>query len=302
MATLLLLAAAAGAVSSRVGGAQPLLARARVRASSTGAPQSFGGDASMPPSLLADAWGKADKVRRDDRGRRASAARAAWPMPRARVCPTRVQQLTECAPARTRLYRLAPRRLARATRPAPLRLARQVNDLMTRLKGCSIHVVGPRTGVTAAASLALARRLKEHRYRFLDLDGVVSQLLGAGAAAAPASEMRAVETAVLAEAKAWSRTVLFCAGEPGLQSDNWAALHQGICVHVATEAAAADELWVEQSDVTVTLAANVRAGGGVMCAGGGSARGGRGGEGLARCGAAVAPRALRVERAARASR
>jgi hypothetical protein len=180
---------------------------------------------------------------------------------------------------------------------------------MTRLKGCSIHIVGPRTGATAAASLALARRLKEQRYRFLDLDSVVAQLLGAGAAGAPAAELRAVETAVLAEAKAWSRTVLFCAGEPGLQSDNWAALHQGICVlvvaaetaaaaasgggggasggagdgsaRVSAEAAAGDELWVEQSDVTVTLASNVRARGGAarraQAAGGG--RGGMAGGG-----------------------
>jgi hypothetical protein len=64
MATYFLLGVAA-ASSARVAGSglAPLqAARARVVASLAGAPQPFGGDASMPPSLLADAWGKADKV------------------------------------------------------------------------------------------------------------------------------------------------------------------------------------------------------------------------------------------------
>lgn len=153
--------------------------------------------------------------------------------------------------------------------------AETVTKLAEKLKGCSLHVIGRRNGATSSAALALARRLKESRYRFLDLDAVVQQLLaakagadgGADAAKPSEEELREVEHAVLEEAKAWTRSVLFVAGDVASQSSNWAALHQGIVVLVSAApppgvAGAAeeapDELWMEQADVQVTLDAEVR--------------------------------------------
>lgn len=184
------------------------LARARPLASThEPAPGQFAGDPSLPPSLLANAWGAADTA----------------------------AQLAE------------------------------------KLKGCSVHLIGHRTGISSTAALAFARRLQGSRYRFLDLDAVVQQLLasGADAAARPAAatpsdaELREVEHAVLEEAKAWSRSILFAAGRPASDPANWAALHQGVCVLLlsppgASGAGVPDELWVEQADVTVQLDGAVR--------------------------------------------
>lgn len=142
--------------------------------------------------------------------------------------------------------------------------AETITALAEKLKGCSVHVIGRRNGATSSTALALARRLKESRYRFLDLDAVVQQLLNSrasnGDVKPSAAELREMEHAVLEEAKAWTRTVLLVAGEPASQPENWAALHQGIVVLLASPPGATgaeeppEELWVEQADLQVQLA------------------------------------------------
>ncbi|KAJ1629132.1 hypothetical protein T492DRAFT_1013246 [Pavlovales sp. CCMP2436] len=131
-------------------------------------------------------------------------------------------------------------------------------ELAERLQGCSVHLIGHRTPEASSTSLALARRLKEHRYRFLDLDAIVGEVLKANGLGqdAPTDEVRSVEKAVLEEAKAWSRSILLAAGEPGSQAENYAALHQGVVVLLASPSAAEPaELWVENADVSITLKA-----------------------------------------------
>lgn len=139
-----------------------------------------------------------------------------------------------------------------------------VKDLVDRLKGCSIVIVGHRRAAQSSGALALARRLKDKRYRYLDLYDIVTQCAG-GKSPAEVKEaegeegLRALETAILSEAKAWPRCVLFAANA-GSTPANWAHMQQAIVVCIeAKPGPKSDDLWVEQADVTVQVSAEVRA-------------------------------------------
>lgn len=139
-----------------------------------------------------------------------------------------------------------------------------VKDLVDRLKGCSLHVIGHKTGAQVSTALALARRLKESRYRFLDLDVIVSQCAGGRdpksiEAEDGTAELRKLELAVLEEAKAWPRCVLLASGPVASERESWAKLQQGLVICISSDDRECGDLWLDESDVQVDVDAEVRA-------------------------------------------
>lgn len=106
-----------------------------------------------------------------------------------------------------------------------------VKDLMTRLKKCSVYLVGPMGSGKSALGKFLSHQFG---FRFLDTDELIELSAGRGIPAIFAADgeeaFRDLETAILDQVQAFIGCCVATGGGAVLRTQNWAKLQTGLVV------------------------------------------------------------------------
>jgi shikimate kinase len=102
---------------------------------------------------------------------------------------------------------------------------------MFDLQGLNIYLIGMMGSGKSTIGPLLAERLK---YSFLDTDTIVEKLVGQSIAeifkTSGEAEFRSIETQVLAEVSAYTRSIVATGGGIAIARENWHHLHQGLVI------------------------------------------------------------------------